>query len=250
MVLLEVESNVEKFRVGTYATKEPETLDWIERYFREGDVLYDVGANIGLYSLFAAKHLKGDCKVYAFEPEALNHARLSKNIYLNGLSSVVLPCCVAITDTLCFDQLYLNPNNFEHSASGEGLVSGTAMHNFGDPVDFSGAGFEPFHRQGTVGVPVDHLWQTWGLEFPNHLKIDVDGLEEKVITGAAQTLKDRRLRSVLVEISLEKGGSNPIVGRLMGEGFTQVTDFPAHSTELLKGTPYEDCVNHVFIRDG
>ena len=79
---------------------------------------------------------------------------------------------------------------------------------------------------------------------------DVDGLEERVIAGAAQTLKDPRLRSVLVEISLEKGGSNPILERLAGEGFTLVTDFSAHSTELLKGTPYEDCVNHVFIRDG
>lgn len=249
VILLEVESEIEKFRARTYTTKEPETLDWIERYFQPGDVMYDVGANIGLYTLFAAKYLRGQCKAYAFEPEALNHARLSKNIYLNGLSGVVLPCCMAVTDKVCFDTFYLNPENFEKTAAGQDLVSGSALHSFGAAVDYSGRSFQPFHKQGTVGVSLDHLWQVWGLDFPNHVKIDVDGLEEKVIAGAAQTLEDRRLKSVLVEISGSKGGSDPILRQLTQAGFAQVTDFAAHSSDLLKGTPYEDCLNCVFIRE-
>ncbi len=249
VILLEVESEIEKYRARTYATKEPETLEWIERYFQPGDVMYDIGANIGLYSLFAAKRLHGQCKVYAFEPEALNHGKLSRNIYLNGLSGVVLPCCVAVTDRLCFDIFYLNPQNFEKMANGQGLVSGSALHSFGAAEDYNGRSFQPFHRQGTIGVSMDHLWQTWGLDFPNHVKIDVDGLEEKIIAGAAQTLEDRRLKSVLIEISASKGGLDPILQRLTQVGFKQVKDFTAHSCELLKGTPYEDCVNCVFIRD-
>ena len=248
-VRLGVESGLERFRAGTYATKEPETLDWIERYFRPGDVMYDIGANIGLYSLFAAKHLEGDCKVYAFEPEALNHARLSRNIFLNDLSTVVIPSCVAITDTLGFDQFYLNPHNFETVTSGDGLVAGSALHNFGAPVDETGTEFRPFHQQGTVGVSIDHLWQKWGLEFPNHVKIDVDGLEEKVVAGCEQTLEDPRLRSVLVEIATHSDRPDAIVERLTRAGFEQVTDFPAHSSELLKGSPWEGFVNHVFVRE-
>ena len=249
LILLEVESEIEKFRARTYASKEPETLDWIERYFHPGDVMYDIGANIGLYSLFAAKRLRGQCKVYAFEPEALNYGKLSKNIYLNGLSGVVLPCCVAVTDKLGFDIFYLNPENFEKMANGRGLVSGSALHNFGSAEDYNGRSFQPFHRQGTVGVPLDHLWRGWGLDFPNHVKIDVDGLEEKIIAGAVQTLEDRRLKSVLVEISAAKGGKDPILQRLTETGFVQVTDFAAHSSELQKGTPYENSVNCVFIRE-
>ncbi len=249
VILLEVDCEIEKYRARTYATKEPETLEWIERYFQPGDIMYDIGANIGLYSLFAAKRLHEQCKVYAFEPEALNHAKLSRNIHLNGLSGAVLPCFVAVTDTLCFDEFYLNPDNFEKPAYGKDLVPGSALHSFGAAEDCNGRSFLPFHRQGTVGVPLDHLWREWGLDFPNHVKIDVDGLEEKIIAGASQTLEDRRLKSVLVEASAKIDSSNPILQRLTEAGFVQVTDFAAHSSELLKGTPYEDRVNCVFIRD-
>lgn len=248
VILLEVESEIERFRASTYDTKEPETLEWIERYFQPGDVMYDIGANIGLYSLFAAKYLRKQCKVYAFEPEALNYAKLSKNIYLNGLSGVVLPCCLAVSDELCFDTFYLNPGGLE-MVKNQDLVAGSALHNFGAAQDYTGEPFQPIHMQGTVGVPLDYLWQTWDLDFPNHVKIDVDGLEEKIIAGATQTLEDRRLQSVLVEISASKGGLDPILQRMTQAGFTRVTDFAAHSSELLKGTPYEDCVNSVFIRE-
>lgn len=241
-IRLKVESEIEKFRARTYATKEPETLEWIERYFQPGDVIYDIGANIGLYSLFAAKHLCGQCKVYAFEPEALNHARLSENIYLNGLSGVVLPCCIAVTDRLCFDTFYLNPDNFEKMAAAQGLVSASALHSFGVAEDYTGRSFPPFHKQGTVGVSLDYLWQAWGLDFPNHVKIDVDGLEDKVIAGAAQTLKDQRLRSVLVEVSGSRASSDPILQRLIQAGFTQVIGFAAHYGDSVSS-------NCVFIRE-
>lgn len=248
VILLEVESEIERFRAETYTTKEPETLEWIERYFQPGDVMYDVGANIGLYSLFAAKHLRGRCKVYAFESEALNHGRLSKNIHLNGLSGVVLPCCVAVTDRLCFDTFYLNPHNFEKMAGGQSLVSGSALHSFGVAEDYGGRSFRPFHEQGTVGVSLDYLWQAWDLDFPNHVKIDVDGLEEKIIAGATQTLKDRRLKSVLIEISGSKGNSDAILRPLTEAGFSQVTDFSARSSGLLKGSRYQETRNCVFTR--
>jgi len=151
-ILLKIESEIEQFRAATYATKEPETLEWIERYFRPGDVIYDIGANIGLYSLFAAKHLGGHCKVYAFEPEALNHAQLSKNICLNGLSGVVLPCCLAVTDRLCFDTFNLNPENFQKMVKNKSLAAGSALHSFGVAEDYNGKPFQPYHMQGTVGV--------------------------------------------------------------------------------------------------
>jgi len=247
VIVLEVESKIELYRARTYTTKEPETLEWITRYFQPGDVMYDIGANVGLYSLFAAKYLHGQCKVYAFEPEALNYAKLSRNTYLNDLSGVLLPCCLAVTDRLCFDAFYLNPAGLE-MVENQDLVSGSALHSFGVPEDYRGKPFKPIMQQGTVGVPLDYLWQVWGLDFPNHLKIDVDGLEEKVIAGATKTLEDRRLKSVLVEISARQGSTDPILQKLSQAGFTPVTDFAAHSSELLKGTPYENGVNSVFVR--
>lgn len=247
-ISLEVQSEIERYRARTFSTKEPETLEWIERYFQPGDVFYDIGANIGLYSLFAAKHLGGQCRVYAFEPEALNYAQLSKNIFLNHLSGVVVPCCVAITDAVGFDRLYLNPDNFQGLAGGQ-LVAGSSLHSFGVAKDYANKPFQPFHQQGVVGVTIDHLWQVWGVDFPNHIKVDVDGLEELIFAGARQSLADKRLRSVLVEVSTQMGGTDPILQSLSQNGFKQVTDFAAHSSEQLKGTPFEDSVNCVFIRE-
>lgn len=247
-IVIHAESDIEQFRAMTYATKEPETLEWIERYFRPGDVMYDVGANIGLYSLFAAKHLTGKCKVYSFEPEAMNHAMLNRNIVQNGLSSVVIPCCMAIADRVSFAPFYLNPDNFENAVDTQGLSAGSALHAFGVAEDYRGHEFTPFHVQGTVGATLDYLWQEWGLDFPNHIKVDVDGLEEKVIAGASHTLADSRVRSVLVEISGKDGDADPIAQILVQEGFQKVTEFVAHSSDQLRGTKYEGSVNNLFVR--
>ena len=184
-----------------YETKEPETLEWIERFFRPWDVVYDIGANIGLYALFAAKHLRSQCKVYAFEPESLNYAKLNKNIYVNGLSGVIVPCCLAVSDRLCFDNFNIHPNVYQREKLGEGLIAGSALHGFGTTLDYAGRPFKPIHQQGTVAVSLDYLWGSFGLEFPNHIKIDVDGLEEKIMEGADRTLEDLRLKSIFVEIS-------------------------------------------------
>jgi len=46
--------------------KEPGTIDWIESWFKPGDVFYDIGANIGAYSLVAFRFLSGKTKIYAF----------------------------------------------------------------------------------------------------------------------------------------------------------------------------------------
>jgi FkbM family methyltransferase len=244
-----VDSPIEEFRANSFATKEPETLEWIERFFRPGDTFYDVGANIGQYSLYAARIIAGICTVYAFEPEALNYAQLSKNIYLNGLSSAILPCNVAITDRLCFGRLNIHPQQFSFAqGKGSQLLSGAVLHSFGTTQDCCGNKFQPVHCQGTVGVDLDFLWKQWGFKFPNHLKVDVDGLEEKVFQGALSTLFDPRLRSVLVEVSKKKGDADPIANLLLRLGFVRVTDFSDHSSRQLAGSPYEDSLNTVFVR--
>ncbi len=62
-----VSSEAEHYRADSYSAKEPETLDWLEQNLQDHDVFMDVGANIGLYSLYAAK-LSPTCKVFSFEP--------------------------------------------------------------------------------------------------------------------------------------------------------------------------------------
>ncbi len=70
------------FRHSTFSTKEPEMLEWIEEY--GGGVFFDIGANIGIYSLYYALTKEGS--VYSFEPSVFNLRQLAKNISINEMS--------------------------------------------------------------------------------------------------------------------------------------------------------------------
>jgi FkbM family methyltransferase len=203
----------ERWRADTYATKEPDTIAWIDQFVQEGDVLYDVGANIGLYTLYAAKRRHGHCRVLAFEPEALNYARLNQNIVRNGLSEAVTAYCLAITDRTVLDLFYV-----------KAFAPGAALHAFGRPVTQGEKPFAPKNRQGMLGVSLDDLTGGFGLLFPNHIKIDVDGIEERIVEGAARTLTDPRLKSVLVEVFMFEDVAERIKERFFRAGWTLHND--------------------------
>ena len=185
--------NWELWRAQTYQTKEPDTIAWIDTFFKRGDVIYDVGANIGQYSLYAAKRLKGHCQVLAFEPEALNYAKINKNIVLNGLSDAITAYCLAIADRMALDVFYV-----------KSFAPGASLHAWREPIGQGDVPFSPQHRQGMMGLSLDDLTERFSLPFPNHIKIDVDGIEDRIVSSATRTLADPRLRSVLVEIYMHK----------------------------------------------
>ena len=80
-----VETEIEKWRHDTFWEKEPETIAWIDD-MEPGEVLYDVGANVGVYALYAASR---GIKVVAIEPVFENFSRLMQNIELNGFNNVL-----------------------------------------------------------------------------------------------------------------------------------------------------------------
>ena len=74
------------YRHRTFSTKEPEMLNWIDEYGGEG-TFYDIGANVGIYSIYYAKAKTG--KVISFEPSVFNLRQLAKNISVNGLENSI-----------------------------------------------------------------------------------------------------------------------------------------------------------------
>ena len=93
-------------RAKTYSVKEPDTLDWLDS-FEPGSCYFDIGANIGQYSLYPAKKFGDKISVYAFEPQSNNYYALNKNIYLNGLGENILSYCVAVSGKSEFSKLYI-----------------------------------------------------------------------------------------------------------------------------------------------
>lgn len=181
------ESSYEKYRLSTYAEKEVETLRWIDENLGGGDVLYDVGANIGVYCVYAASKVR-EGRVLAFEPCAHSCAALLENVALNRLSNIEV-YCLPLTARRKLGFLSLTR-----------LEAGSSMHGF-DRRDLPAAfGERVLARQGSFGVSLDELVDV-GLPPPNLLKIDVDGSEWDVLEGGRQTLSSPALRGLLVEIN-------------------------------------------------
>lgn len=169
--------------------KEPETVRWLENYIKPGQVLFDVGANIGAYSLIAAKYHKGTVKVYAFEPAFQNYSILVKNILQNDCSEIIFPLNAPLdeAETLA---------TFNYSS----IEEGSACHAFGESIDYKGESFQPVFKQLAMSTTIDRLVQHYGLPRPNHIKLDVDGLELKILQGSKATISGDWFQSLLVEV--------------------------------------------------
>ena len=203
-----VPNRATQWRVQTLFKKEPCTIEWLDS-FQPGEELLDVGANIGLYSVYAA--IQRGCRVTAFEPESQNYALLNRNIHLNHLSDRVAAYCVAAMDQLRLDRLYLS--QFDPHGGG-------SCHSFGAEVGFDLAARPSPFAQGCISIDIDHAVETRMLAVPDHIKIDVDGFEHKVVAGAARTLKDRKLRSLLIEVNPHLPEHRDLMTHLAELGFT------------------------------
>lgn len=181
--------NYEMWRVGHYEHKEPDTLDWIDKHFNPGDVIFDIGANIGQYSLYAARRLEGQCRILAFEPEALNFAKLNCNIVLNGLVDVIVAYPIAISNRTAVDTFYSKT-----------FSVGASLHALGREITQGEIAFKPQNRQGTVSSSLDELTERFSLPVPNHIKVDVDGIEDLIVEGAAGLFQKPELETVLIEV--------------------------------------------------
>ena len=180
--------SVTQWRYDTLRTKEPETLEWIEG-LGEG-VLWDVGANIGLYSIYAAA--RTNLTVLAFEPAPVNYFILTRNIHLNRFDERVMPYAIAFS------------NRSEAALFNMGsLQPGGAMGHFGESVEQVKAGDhvnEINYRQAMLGFSIDEFVKMFNPAFPNFMKIDVDGIENKIIQGGMKTFSDPRFKSLSIEV--------------------------------------------------
>jgi len=227
-ILCRVHSVSERSRLRSCA-KEPRTVKWIEANASRHRVFYDVGANVGAYSLIAASTAE-DMKVYAFEPSFATYGTLVRNTLLNRLEQRVHTYPIALAN-------HTGESRFHMSS----VASGAAEHSVGRPVDMYGKVFTPMAVFGVLAFEMDAFRALFGLPCPEFLKIDVDGNEIDVLRGAVRTLSDSSLRSILVEV------------REDSDVETAVRDLLAEHRFLHTGTGYATSAgfaNLEFERDG
>lgn len=218
------ETEIEHYRADTFYDKEPETLKWIESF--QNGTFADVGANIGIYSLYCAA-LHPEMTVLAFEPVKQNFDRLLENIKLNGFANIVSVNC-AIGSVNGLTSIFLPEIEIGKS--------GAQIHT---PVNEHNKSFQAKQIQQVMECTLD-LWQ--GIDY---LKIDVDGHEMDVLIGAGGIFN--RFKSLLIECNREKIDISQITDEFSKMGLfpdRRFNDLPNHSRHRRGGNPE----NMVFSR--
>lgn len=207
---------------------EPETVWWIDNIVQPDDCVWDVGANVGLYALYAALRLGAEGEVVAFEPGADNYAALTRNVALNPTASTVRCFCVALSDETRAAELHLTSQD-----------AGRAAHVFGNADEGLTAEARP-HTQSAIGFSADTFISLFGVRAPDHVKIDVDSIEERIIRGGAETFS--KAQSLIVEINIGESGAGhkeSLRNAIADLGFVEHAEISAR---------FPDRRNRIFVR--
>jgi FkbM family methyltransferase len=172
-------------------SKERDTIDWITHEMNEGSVFYDIGANVGNYSVLAGILHRG-ARVLAFEPEPNSFLALCRVIHTNGIQAVPYPFALS------------NRTEVQQFKIHHAFETALANHQLGRDINQHEERFEAVFSVGAVSFTMDSLVEDYGLPAPTHVKIDVDGLEPEVIEGMEKTLLSGTIKSVITEISGKK----------------------------------------------
>lgn len=172
---------ITKFRIDTFHSKEPETIDWIKS-FGPG-VFWDIGANVGLYSIYASLYVP-NLKVVAFEPSVFNLDILVKNINKNKLNENIQ----IITNPLSKNNII---DNFFFST----FEKGGANSSFGKKIDN-----KLYYKTNSINCEI--LKNIYKIKEPNFVKIDVDGNELEILKSIFRVYPN--VNSFLIEVNDNK----------------------------------------------
>ena len=194
-----------KTRFEDIESLEPTTLTWIDE-LTENSVLWDIGANIGSYSIYAG--LTKKMRVIAFEPSPFNIEFLSRNIWLNNLESRV----TVIPNPLFSDaaQAKLLMKSIEWGNSGSTFGENYAEN--GEPIVVE------FEYQ-TIGFSMDQALTWLKLAQPDYIKLDVDGIEGLILGGGKTVLS--KVKSLLVEVPEFESGRQLVQSALTQAGLSR-----------------------------
>lgn len=214
------------WRAKTLLTEEEEIIKWIDSFNKE-DIFYDIGANVGNYSLYAAK-TKG-IKVCAFEPEINNIQSLYSNLYKNGLTQhcILLPLA-------CDKETKIKPFYIRE------FTKGGAINSIGRKSIFLENDKDMF-IQDTLCMRVDDVIELFGIPLPTKVKIDVDTNELNVIEGMDKTLN--QVKEIYIELYAHFDEHKKVINILEQKGF-----FIYKASKAKAPKKFEDTSNYIFKR--
>lgn len=174
---------------------------------KPGSVVVDVGAQIGVFSVYVARRGPHNLRVHSFEPMSANYAMLKRNLELNNLHRVT-PHNAAITAAAGSFKLYLSSDN-------------TGMHS----LYGGGTKFEEIE-----GRAFNTLYESLGIERCDVLKLDCEGAEHEILMTATDNVLNRT-SSIVMEYHDETKLPD-ILDRLEKTGFK--TNLPQNGAPMVQ----------------
>ena len=227
-----------EWRVDTYFSKEPETLEWIDSFQeKENLIFWDIGANIGLYSIYnSLKHPKST--TIAFEPSSSNLRVLTRNISINNLEKNIKVVPTPLTN---------KKNIFQEMKEGQ-FVEGGALNSFGEKFDFEGKEFKPTMKYNLLGTTMNYFIENSILDIPDYVKIDVDGIEHLILQGGDKFLNNEKVKSLSIEINENFKEQYDKVLNLV-EKFNFKIVHKKHNDSLFsEGSRFINTYNYIFLK--
>ena len=162
----------------------------VKKQIKEGDIIVDIGANIGYYTLIMARLAGPKGKVFAFEPDPYNFAILKKNVEINGYKNIILEQ-KAVSNKTQKTKLYLNADNY------------------GDHRIYK---FDESHKSVAIeSITLDDYFKDYGCNI-DFVKIDTQGAEYYIIEGMKTILEKNQNIKIILEYTFaffEELGLNP-----------------------------------------
>jgi len=171
--------------------------------------------------------------VFAFEPESQNYALLNRNIMRNGVGDLAVAYCASLSDTVGFGRLALSA-----------FMYGGSVHQFA--ANDEARAKPAAYLQGCYSSTLDTLVAEGLIPVPDYVKIDVDGIEPRIVRGARDTFADKRVKSVLIEVDTSVDEHWEMVDLMLELGF----DYGQEQVERAqrKEGPFKGVGNYVFRR--
>lgn len=164
----------------------------VEKYVKPGEVIFELGANIGYYALLETQLMQQRGTIYAAEPEPHNFASLQQNIARNHVGDMITPYQLAVTDRVGQFPLYVSTNSNTHS-----LIKPT--HGVKEIIIVRTTTIDEFLKDKK---PITFL------------RMDIEGFETKVFDGAQHLLNAKRPLKMFVELHPNRVGGAAIIALL------------------------------------
>ena len=239
LIYVNYKDNVEReIAIGTYERK---YIDFFCSKIREGDVVVDVGAYIGYFSLLASERSGDKGCVYAFEPVPRNYERLIRNLKVNQVKNVK-----------AYNFGLSERNEILSFSVPREIPAEASLYQSNVTEIFRGIKMQKDVIEARL-KPFDIFYNEEGLNKVNVVKIDAEGAELKILRGMKNTLKSDLLLLLFIEIFPplieHTGGSvGGLITFLTNCGFKNIYSVKSDSEIGINANNVNDVVE--FIRSG